>query len=130
MNKPSQNAQTNPVASQHYIGQTILFLSDVMYKVGLPGFIVIIISVCVITFSSPNQKEAIIERWILFNNNTQLQTLTILVIVLSVIIYITMAYFFSKVHRLDRDEIKRLSAEKKELQEKLIGRNLKSSGDK
>ena len=103
-------------------GQFFLFMSDVVTRIGLPGFIVVFIATFVTCYASERQKEAIIERWVLFNNNSQLQSFTILVICLAVTIYIVEAYTFSKIRKLDREEITRLAEYKNKYQELMSGK--------
>lgn len=81
-------------------------------------------------FASPAQKIAIIDHWVLFNNNSQSQSFTILVIILSVIIYVVQTTVFLKIRKLDREEIDRLSEYKRIYHELMIGKTLKSSKPK
>lgn len=97
-------------------------MSDVVTRIGLPGFIVVFIAGFVTVYSSDKQKEDIINRWILFNNNSSIQSFTILVICLAVTVYIVEAYTFAKIRKLDREEINRLAEYKSKYQELMSGK--------
>jgi len=107
--------------------EVLLLCTDIVSRVGIPGFLVIAIVSFTIFFSSKDQKEQLIDRWLLLNNNSNLQTLTICVIVFSIIIYGILYYTFKRIRKLDREEIDRLSEYKTKYQELELNQKLKSS---
>lgn len=128
--KPKSN--TAPARGKSKSGNSdisgfMLTCTDIMSRVGMPGFLMIAIITCTIFFSNSTQKEEMIDKWLLFNNNPNSNTFAISVIVFAVLIYIVQAYTFFKLRALDKAEIDRLSKYKKEYQEERIDRSLKSS---
>lgn len=126
MTKSRSTTQKKPTNAPWY-GQFILLCSDIIYRIGLSGFIVTSIVAFIYSFATQRQKEEIIDKWLLFKNNSPSEAFHIILIICALIIYIFEAYFFFKIRRLDRDEIKRLAEYKRLYQELMIGKRLKSS---
>lgn len=106
-----------------------LIATDTVARVGVPGFLVIFICFFVVSFASAEQKKEIIDRWVLLKNNSGNQLFTITVIIFAVVIYILEAITFSKLRKLDKAEIDRLSDYKRRYQELELNRELKNSND-
>jgi hypothetical protein len=126
-----RRAPSKPSAApsqDHFGSMFLLTCTDIVSRVGLPGFLMIAFVTFVFSFSSSRQKEEIIDKWVLFNNNTNSQTFAYTVVIFAVIIYLILTHTFIKLRALDRAEIDRLSEYKTRYQEEKLKGNLKSSG--
>lgn len=98
----------------------------VMTKVGIIGFVVIVITFYIFWFVPQNLKDELTNTWLLFKCETCQNIYSILIIVL-VITFMFQNWFFRQSIKLKDNRIKEISKEKTELQEKLLNKNLKST---
>lgn len=68
-----------------------------------------------------------IDKWILLKNNSHLQSLTIVTLIFSTIIYIIQWFTFLTLRAMDKAEIERLRTEIEIYHERLIIKKLKST---
>lgn len=98
----------------------------VMTKVGIIGFVVIVITFYIFWFVPQNLKDELTNTWLLFKCETCQNIYSILIIVL-IITFMFQNWFFRQSIKLKDNRIKEISREKTELQEKLLNKNLKST---
>ena len=91
----------------------------IVKEIGLPGFIVVLLSFIFLTASSSDQKQEFIDRFILLKPAEYNLNCYFIVIALSMVLVLSSLYF-RQILKLKKDEIKRLGAEKTILQEKLL----------
>lgn len=127
--KKKRNTRGNKGISQSYNPNSglVQMITNVVSSVGIPGALVVFGIFFITTFSTSAQKAEIIDKWVLFKNNSNSQAVTISVIIFAVVIYILEAIAFYKIRQLDREEIRRLSGYKREEQEESLGLSLSTS---
>jgi uncharacterized membrane protein len=106
--------------------KTLKALSSILKEVGIIGFIVLMYSVAFFWFSTNQQKEEIVDCYILMKCNNRV---CILVLIFVVAVSVIAFLYHSSQRKLMRDEIKRLGEERTKLQNKLLDISLNSSKD-
>ncbi len=104
------------------------YLAGLFKEIGLPGFIVVIITFIFLTFSSGTQKEEFIDKWILMKKVEETPFPFIFVVLILLFLIVFSWISCRRVHKLDKGEIKRLGEEKSRLQEDLLDKKLNTSG--
>lgn len=109
------------------IYKLLKYLSGLFKEVGLPGFIVIIITFIFFTFSSSSQKEEFIDKWILMKKVEEAPLPFVFVVLIFLFLIVFIWITCRRIHKLDKDEIERLGREKSSLQQKLLDKELNTS---
>ncbi|MEZ2337048.1 hypothetical protein AB6735_15495 [Mucilaginibacter sp. RCC_168] len=126
--KPATKQSKDKKPIINYGAEPFLMLcTNIVSKIGIPGFLVISFVSYLFAFTSSNQKTEIVDKWILFKNNNYNQELTILVVIFAIVLYSIEAYAFYRIRKLDQDEIARLSEFKRLYQEQQLGVKLSNS---
>lgn len=101
--------------------QTLHSFAKVFNKVGLVGFITIIIAYFIIFFTNDTQKSEIIDTWVLYKSGCNYCRATL---ILLIFLLIGLALNCRLLNKIRKDEIVRISSVKDELQNKLSKLNL------
>lgn len=88
-------------------------------RVGLVGFIVIILTIILFTFPSADQKQEIVDMWVLFKNEGHL--VCVLLGIAGLFLLAAQQLHYMKVSNMNEVRLKEMANEKKALQEKLLG---------
>ena len=105
-------------------------LAILFKEVGLPGFLVIILTSIFWLYSSKEQKERFIDRFILLERSNTVIEPCVIVIVTLVALLIISSVYSKKMLGLRKAENNRIGKEKSELQALLLKTPLFSSDEK
>ena len=112
---------------KHIIELNLYDLSSLMKEVGLPGFIVVMVTFVFLIFGTHNQKIEFIDRFILLKDMGQNPFPYVFIIIIQGIIIISISIYFAKMQKMQNQEISRIAKEKSECQEKYLNKKLNSS---
>ena len=127
MAKPKSNTSNKPT-NQGGMPWWMDVGTRIVGKVGLTGFAVIYISGFIVTFASIEQKQQLIDTWLLFKGEVNYPAVLINISIL--ILLFIQRYHYKKEGKLQRDRIEELAKEKTLFQNKLLNTELSSSSTK
>jgi hypothetical protein len=107
------------------ITRTIVSFLTLCKEVSLIGFIIVSVACLVFFWGSPEQKMAIIDKYILFQSSNGHVLCTAIIVALTAVLTIEFV-FYRKMLRVERKEVKRLSDWKTE-QQNIFAKPLNSS---
>jgi hypothetical protein len=117
-----KSANTGSVTSS-----SIMLLTNVIHKIGIPGGLLLVIIYLIIFSATLQQKQQLIDKWLLFKNNDNSQVFTYSVIIFAIIIYCIEMYTFHRIRKIDRTEIDFLANWKSNKQKEELGKALHKS---
>jgi hypothetical protein len=123
----TKSNKKNKQTTNYGTGSFLLMCTNIVSKIGIPGFLVISFVTYIYMFTSSTQKEEIVDKWILLKNNNYNQELTIVITFFAILLYAIEAYAFYRIRKLDQEEIERLSEFKRLYQEQQLGTKLSNS---
>lgn len=106
----------------------IRLCTTVIKEVGFLGFILIFAVLLVIIWATENQKQAIIDKYILIKDVEKNPFPFILIVLALIVIIILQGIYYRAIIKREKREIIRLSGEKKRLQKDELGKGLTTSG--
>jgi hypothetical protein len=118
MKKKLTSTKKNSEPSNSYTW--INFGTKIVERIGITGFIVVFIASFIMLFATIEQKQELINTWLLFKGDISYPAI-IINFVLGILLFIQQVHY-SKKNKLFEDRISELAAEKTDLQNKLLGR--------
>lgn len=107
------------------IPEYIFFLSGILNKVGLVGFIVFCVSVYLMAFTTIEQKREIIDLWVLFKGDSLVIPIAVNISAILFVIYLA-KHYRTKVKHL-KERLEDAVEEKKLLHQLLLNKELNTS---
>jgi hypothetical protein len=106
-------------------GGLIRFLSEVMNRVGVVGFVVLVLTYFVFKVASPTQQQELVDKWLLLKD----QEGPYAAIIVGVLILLLLVQQWDRIRVVRRmqAELDRIGDEKSRLQETLLERRLGTS---
>ena len=120
-------AKTDPDSDLDGFQKLVKFLAGIMKEVGLPGFIILVLTSCLILWSTPDQQEEFVDSWILLKSTQENPRPCVIWCVGLVAIIVIGKIYYSKMVKIQKEENNRIGREKSELHEKMLGMKLESS---
>lgn len=101
-------------------------LGKLMNDVGVPGFVVIVLTIIILTFPSKEQKQELINTWFLFKGEYNIVVTIIIIIALVLLLFMQTTHCIRTI-RLHKQRVQDCAKEKTHLQKLLVDKNLASS---
>jgi flagellar biosynthesis protein FlhB len=105
-------------------------VGKVMDRVGIVGSICFVGSLFVFFYASIEQKQEIIDKWLLFKSSNCCPINTFVIIVFLIILFFFQRYHYDKIVRMNKLENERVSSERSKLQEIVLKSGLSTSRKK